>query len=162
MRPLTVKQRRWLTAYVETGNATEAALRSYATTDRATAQAIGSELLPKPAVIGPPRCGGRMRVIATIEDPTVIRKSQPPRASPPTCQLRAPHPASRSTGAESNPPAIARPRPDARGVSAHPRPALTRAGWIDPTTRPATPRALPGHPEPAPCARRPCGRAASW
>lgn len=47
---LTVKQRRFVRGYLETGNGTEAALIAYATTDRSVARAIASENLTKPAI----------------------------------------------------------------------------------------------------------------
>jgi hypothetical protein len=49
-RGLTVKQRRFVRAYVETGNGTEAALAAYDTTDPSTAHAIATENLGKPTV----------------------------------------------------------------------------------------------------------------
>lgn len=44
---LTLKQRKWLQAYLETGNATEAAWQVYDCKDRDSASAIGSENLRK-------------------------------------------------------------------------------------------------------------------
>lgn len=49
-RALSLKQKRFLRQYIETGNGTEAALMAYATTDRNTARAIASENLAKPAI----------------------------------------------------------------------------------------------------------------
>ena len=49
-RKLTLKQRRFVKAYVETGNGTEAAMRAYDTTDRHTAHAIASENLKKKSI----------------------------------------------------------------------------------------------------------------
>jgi len=49
-RKLTLKQRRFVKAYVETGNGTEAAMRAYDTGDRHTAHAIASENLKKKAI----------------------------------------------------------------------------------------------------------------
>jgi phage terminase small subunit len=46
-RDLTLKQRKWLSKYLECGNATEAALYAYDTTDRETAASIGWENLRK-------------------------------------------------------------------------------------------------------------------
>lgn len=46
-RKLTIKQRRWIKAYIETGNATEAAMRVYNVKDRDSANAIGSQNLAK-------------------------------------------------------------------------------------------------------------------
>lgn len=48
-RPLTLKQRRWVRAYLETGNATEAARRAGYEGNDETLQAIGKENLHKPA-----------------------------------------------------------------------------------------------------------------
>ena len=47
---LTVKQRRFLKSYVETGNGTRAALDAYGTADPQTAHAIAAENLRKPAI----------------------------------------------------------------------------------------------------------------
>jgi hypothetical protein len=47
---LTLKQRNFTEAYLETGNATEAANRAYKPKNRATARAIGSENLTKPNI----------------------------------------------------------------------------------------------------------------
>lgn len=47
MKDLTLKQRRWIKEYIETGNATEAAMRVYDCKDRETAANIGSENLRK-------------------------------------------------------------------------------------------------------------------
>jgi hypothetical protein len=44
---LTLKQRKWIKEYIETGNATEAAMRVYDCKDRDSANAIGSENLAK-------------------------------------------------------------------------------------------------------------------
>lgn len=44
---LTVKQAKWLKAYIETGNATEAAMMSYDTTDRVVAATIGYQNVRK-------------------------------------------------------------------------------------------------------------------
>lgn len=44
---LTLKQRKWIKAYIETGNATEAAAQVYDCKDRDSANAIGSENLAK-------------------------------------------------------------------------------------------------------------------
>ena len=49
-RGLTVKQRRFVKHYVETGNGTQAALVAYGTDDPATAHAIAAENLQKPAI----------------------------------------------------------------------------------------------------------------
>jgi hypothetical protein len=49
-RNLTLKQRRFVKAYVETGNGTEAAMRAYDTADRHTAHAIASENLKKKSI----------------------------------------------------------------------------------------------------------------
>jgi len=49
-RKLTLKQRRFVKAYVETGNGTEAAMRAYDTEDRHTAHAIASENLKKESI----------------------------------------------------------------------------------------------------------------
>jgi hypothetical protein len=48
--PLTVKQRRFVRYYLETGNGTEAAMVAYDVADRNTARSIGTENLRKPAV----------------------------------------------------------------------------------------------------------------
>lgn len=47
---LTLKQRKWIEAYIETGNATEAALIAYDCKDREVAGSIGSENLQKLAL----------------------------------------------------------------------------------------------------------------
>jgi hypothetical protein len=47
---LTIKQRRFVKHYLETGNGTEAAMSAYDVTDRNTARSIGTENLRKPAV----------------------------------------------------------------------------------------------------------------
>jgi hypothetical protein len=44
---LTLKQRKWIKAYIETGNATEAAMRVYDVKNRESASAIGAENLGK-------------------------------------------------------------------------------------------------------------------
>ncbi|MCK9371320.1 terminase small subunit [Candidatus Dojkabacteria bacterium] len=44
---LTIKQKRWIKAYIETGNATEAAMQAYDCKDRDSARALGSENLAK-------------------------------------------------------------------------------------------------------------------
>lgn len=44
---LTIKQRKWLKLYIETGNATEAAFQAYDCKDRDSARALGSENLAK-------------------------------------------------------------------------------------------------------------------
>lgn len=44
---LTVKQRKWLKVYLETGNATEAAMQAYDCKDRESASALGAENLRK-------------------------------------------------------------------------------------------------------------------
>jgi hypothetical protein len=49
---LTLKQRAFTEAYLETRNATEAADRAYKPKNRATAHAIGAENLRKPAIKG--------------------------------------------------------------------------------------------------------------
>jgi hypothetical protein len=46
----TLKQTRFVNEYLETGNATEAAMRAYNPHTRATARAIGSENLAKPNI----------------------------------------------------------------------------------------------------------------
>ena len=46
-KELTLKQKKFLKVYFETGNATKAALESYDTTDRNVASQIGSENLVK-------------------------------------------------------------------------------------------------------------------
>lgn len=46
-KELTLKQRKWLDVYLQTGNATEAAMQSYDCKDRDSANAIGSENLAK-------------------------------------------------------------------------------------------------------------------
>ena len=45
--PLTIKQRKWIKEYIETGNATEAAMRVYDCKDRDSARALGSENVAK-------------------------------------------------------------------------------------------------------------------
>ena len=50
MKKLTQKQREFAGKYLETGNATEAAMRSYMPKKRATARSIGSENLTKPNI----------------------------------------------------------------------------------------------------------------
>jgi len=47
---LTVKQRRSVKHYLETGNGTEAAMVAYDVADRNTARSIGTENLRKPAI----------------------------------------------------------------------------------------------------------------
>ena len=47
---LTLKQRRWIKEYIETGNATEAAARVYDVKDRESAGTIGTENLQKLAM----------------------------------------------------------------------------------------------------------------
>ncbi len=42
---ITIKQRKFLKAYLETGNATEAAMQAYDCKDRGSAQSLGSETL---------------------------------------------------------------------------------------------------------------------
>lgn len=44
---LTLKFRRWLDVYIQTGNATEAAMQAYDCKDRDSARALGSENLAK-------------------------------------------------------------------------------------------------------------------
>lgn len=44
---LTMKQRKWIQVYIDTGNATEAAMQVYDVKDRDSANAIGSENLAK-------------------------------------------------------------------------------------------------------------------
>ena len=44
---LTIKQRKWIKKYIETGNATEAAMQAYNCKDRESAGTIGSENLQK-------------------------------------------------------------------------------------------------------------------
>ncbi len=44
---LTLKQRKWIKEYIDTGNATEAAARVYDCKDRDSAEAIGSQNLGK-------------------------------------------------------------------------------------------------------------------
>lgn len=46
-RQLTLKQRKWIKVYIDTGNATEAAMQVYDCKDRDVARAIGSENLSK-------------------------------------------------------------------------------------------------------------------
>lgn len=46
-RKLTIKQRRWIKAYIKTGNATEAAMQVYDCKDRNSASVIGTENLAK-------------------------------------------------------------------------------------------------------------------
>jgi phage terminase small subunit len=50
MKALTLKQANFANEYLETGNATEAAVRAYKPKNRATARAIGSENLTKPNI----------------------------------------------------------------------------------------------------------------
>lgn len=47
---LTLKQRKWIKEYIETGNATEAAMRVYDCKTRESAHTIGSENLSKLAI----------------------------------------------------------------------------------------------------------------
>ena len=47
---VTLKQRDFVTQYLETGNATQAAMQAYKPKKRATARAIGSENLTKPNI----------------------------------------------------------------------------------------------------------------
>ena len=49
-KSLTLKQRRWIKEYIETGNATEAAMRVYDCKDRESAGTIGTENLQKLAM----------------------------------------------------------------------------------------------------------------
>jgi hypothetical protein len=49
-RSLTIKQRRFVRTYVETGNGTQAAVIAYDTDDPHTAHSIASENLRKPAI----------------------------------------------------------------------------------------------------------------
>jgi hypothetical protein len=49
---LTSKQKNFIAEYLDTGNATEAAVRAYKPVKRATARAIGSENLTKPNIRG--------------------------------------------------------------------------------------------------------------
>lgn len=49
-KELTIKQARWLHKYIETGNATEAAMQVYDIKDRYSAGSIGSENLRKLAI----------------------------------------------------------------------------------------------------------------
>lgn len=46
-RKLTLKQRKWIKKYIETGNATEAAMQVYDCKNREVAESIGSENLGK-------------------------------------------------------------------------------------------------------------------
>jgi len=46
-KDLTIKQRKFIDVYIETGNATEAAMQSYDCKDREVARRIGSENLSK-------------------------------------------------------------------------------------------------------------------
>lgn len=46
-KKLTIKQRKWIKEYIETGNATEAAMRVYDCKNREVAESIGSENLGK-------------------------------------------------------------------------------------------------------------------
>lgn len=48
---LTQKQKGFVATYLDTGNATEAALQNYDTEDRLTAASIGSENLTKPNIL---------------------------------------------------------------------------------------------------------------
>lgn len=50
MPKLTLKQQRFITAYLKTGNATEAVRQSYGSTDNATAAVIAYENLRKPNI----------------------------------------------------------------------------------------------------------------
>ncbi len=50
MEKLTTKQKKFTASYLETGNATEAAMQVYKPKKRATARAIGSENLTKPNI----------------------------------------------------------------------------------------------------------------
>jgi len=50
MEITTIKQQRFVNEYIETGNATEAAMRVYSPQNRATARVIGSENLAKPNI----------------------------------------------------------------------------------------------------------------
>src|SRR3989338_287917 len=47
---LTLKQKRFVDYFIETANATEAAMRVYQTVNRNTARSIGAENLAKPAI----------------------------------------------------------------------------------------------------------------
>ncbi|SRR3990167_5105120 len=47
MTDLTIKQRKWIRVYIDTGNATEAAMQVYDCKDRDVAKSIGSENLSK-------------------------------------------------------------------------------------------------------------------
>jgi hypothetical protein len=46
-KDLTIKQRKWIRLYIDTGNATEAAMQVYDCKDRDVARSIGSENLAK-------------------------------------------------------------------------------------------------------------------
>lgn len=46
-KELTLKQRNWLAVYIQTGNATEAAMQTYDCKDRESAKSIGSQNLSK-------------------------------------------------------------------------------------------------------------------
>ena len=50
MSKLTLKQRKWIKEYIDTGNATEAAMRVYDCKDKESAGTIGSENLQKLAM----------------------------------------------------------------------------------------------------------------
>lgn len=50
MRSLKIKQEKFAKVYLETGNATEAAMQIYKPKNRATARSIGSENLTKPNI----------------------------------------------------------------------------------------------------------------
>ncbi|MBL7057807.1 terminase small subunit [Patescibacteria group bacterium] len=50
MNKLTKKQENFCVEYLETGNATEAAERSYSVKNRQTANAVGAENLAKPSI----------------------------------------------------------------------------------------------------------------
>ena len=49
-RHLSLKQQKFISDYLKTGNATEAALRNYDVKDRGVARRIGSENLSKPDI----------------------------------------------------------------------------------------------------------------
>ena len=49
-RQLSLKQQKFISDYLKTGNATEAALRNYDVKDRSVARRIGSENLSKPDI----------------------------------------------------------------------------------------------------------------
>ncbi len=46
-KDLTIKQRRFLEVYIETGNATEAAMQAYDCKDRKSAKSLGNSILTK-------------------------------------------------------------------------------------------------------------------